>query len=67
MHCYFKGSFCSVVASGTLHFYSFFPSMVLTGVDFWYDNYGLWARQAKARPKISFLGHVAQKLEKCQS
>ena len=25
--------------------------MVLAGVDFWYDNYGLWPWQAKPRPK----------------
>ena len=30
--------FCSIVANGTSHFYSFFPSVVLPGVDFWYDN-----------------------------
>ena len=25
--------------------------MVLAGVNFWYDNYGLWPWQAKPRPK----------------
>ena len=25
--------------------------MVLAGVDFWYDSYGLWPWQAKPRPK----------------
>ena len=25
--------------------------MVLAGVDFWYDNYGLWPWQAKPRQK----------------
>ena len=33
--------FCSVVSRGTSHFYSFFSSMVLAGVNIWYDNYGL--------------------------
>ena len=32
------GLFCSVVASGTSHFYSFFPVNVVARVDFWYDN-----------------------------
>ena len=51
MPCYFNGSFCSVMARGTSHFYSFFPSIVLAEVNFWYDNYGLWPWQAKPRIK----------------
>ena len=31
--------------------------MVLSGVDFWYDNYGLWPWQAKPRPKTEYLLH----------
>ena len=27
--------------------------MVLAGVDFWYNNYGLWPWQAKPRPKMN--------------
>ena len=27
--------------------------MVLAGVDFWYDNYGLWPWQTKPRPKTN--------------
>ena len=29
--------------------------MVLAGVDFWYDNYGLWPWQAKPRPKTKIM------------
>ena len=36
------GLFCSIVASDTLHFYSFFSVNVLARVDFWYDILGLW-------------------------
>ena len=44
--------FCSVVASGTSHFYSFFFSyMVLTGVDLWYDIIGLWAGKKRVATK----------------
>ena len=28
--------------------------MVLAGVEFWYDNYGLWPWQAQPRPKTGF-------------
>ena len=34
-------TFFSAVASGVLHFYSFFVNE-LARVDFWYDSYGLW-------------------------
>ena len=41
MHCCFNGFFCSVMAGGTSHFYSFYPVNVLARAAFWYDNFGL--------------------------
>ena len=34
--------------------------MVLAGVDFWYDNYGLWPWQAKPRPKTIAFIHLSE-------
>ena len=40
--------FCSILAGGTSHFYSFYSVNVLARADFWYDNFGLASRaQAK--------------------
>ena len=33
--------------------------MVLAGVDFWYDNYGLWPWQTKPRPKTACIWFTA--------
>ena len=35
-------SFLCITIQGTSHFNSFFSVNGLAGVDFWYDNYGLW-------------------------
>ena len=45
------GLFCSEVASGTSHFYSFFPVNVLARVDFLVCQLQPLAWQAKPRPK----------------
>ena len=55
MHCYFNGSlFCSVVAGGTSHFYSFFSGKILARVDFLV--WQLWplalASQAQAKNRF---------------
>ena len=39
--------------------------MVLTGVDFWYDNYSLWPWQAKPRPKTA--GSLANSVDPDQT
>ena len=47
--------FCSVVASGTSHFYSFlFFINILARVDFWYDNLGLWLGKPSPGQKTTF-------------
>ena len=53
MHSYINGSIFVAQWPGVLRtFTRFFPYIVLAGVDFGYDNYGLWPWQAKPRPKI---------------
>ena len=49
IHCYFNGSFCSVKAGRTSHFYSFFSVNILARVDFWYDNLSLWLGRSTER------------------
>ena len=46
------GLFCSVVAGGTSHFYSFFSVNILARVDFLVWHHLPLAWQAKARPKL---------------
>ena len=52
----FTGLFCSVVASGTSPFYSFFSVNVLAWVDFWFDNLGRWlGKQVQAKNECTHM------------
>ena len=39
---YLFSSEVGCIASGTLHFYSMFSVNAFTGLEIWYDYFGLW-------------------------
>ena len=50
--------FCSVVASSTLHFSSFFSVNNLARGNFWYDKYGLWLDKPSPDQKFYLIFEV---------